>query len=209
MWTDAVLSSWSCRLRGRFFMQLQNEVNKPTVFQGFYSEPFGQQWKKIASISCWFCCSTKIWAADRDTNHAYIAGEKNVSNTSGKQDMEDLIKYNFYKYLSYFGVLLVPWHCSCSSPCSGWVTDIELHVQIRTMSRAPGSQLEQIWQTLASVPISSISPVAHVCSQHCALHLTLLLNYNPAHLFYNTNLIGITREIPAAGTENLFRRAGK
>lgn len=36
--------------------------------------------------------------------NAYIAGEKNVSNSSGKQVMEDLIKYNFYRYLLLQGI---------------------------------------------------------------------------------------------------------
>lgn len=133
---------------------------------------------------------------------------KSVSNSPGKQGMEDLIKYNFYEHFFYFRVLLVAWHCVCSNPCSGWVTDIELHVPLRAMSRAPGSQLEEIWQTLTSGPISSISLVAHVGSQHCALHLTLLLNYNPTRLLYNINLIVITRETPAAGTEKPLQ-AGK
>lgn len=133
---------------------------------------------------------------------------KIVSNSPGKQDVEYLINYNFYEHLFYFRVPLVAWHCFCSSPHSGWVIDIELHVQLRTVSRAPASQLEEIWQTLASVPISSISLVAHVGSQHCALHLTLLLNYNAIHLLYNINLIVITREIPAAGTKKPLQ-AGK
>lgn len=41
-------------------------------------------------------------------------------------------QYNFYKYIFYVRGLLAPWHCCCKSLCSGWVTDTELPVPLRT-----------------------------------------------------------------------------
>lgn len=119
-------------------------------------------------------------------------------------------QYNFYKHIYYFGVLLVSWHCFCNSLYSGWVTGIELHVQLSTTWVGP---LYLYW----SIDFTDIS--LRPCQQHFAHgpHRFLALcsasditpikqlSYNPTRLFYNMDLVVIRRGIPTADTEKPFQ----
>lgn len=108
-------------------------------------------------------------------------------------------QYNFYKHIFYVRSLLAPWHCCSNSLCSGWATDTELPLSLRT-----------IWVGFpylswsADVTDTSLCPCRQHFTyfEHCVPHLTLLpikqLNYNAAYWLCTMVLAVITRDIPTA-----------
>lgn len=103
-------------------------------------------------------------------------------------------------------------HCFCNSLYSGWVTAIELHVQWSATWVGPPYPYWSIHFTdIGLCPCQqhfTYGPhrfsVLCSASDICIWLPIKQLDCNPTHLFYNTDLAVITRQIPTADTEKPF-----